>query len=288
MLDSRVIWPVEAMLGEGPIWIDADAALWFVDIKGGTLHRYDPVTDNRRSIVVGGQPSFITATDTKALLVGSGDTLRLLEDERLGDPLATIVMPSHNRTNDATVDAAGRLWFGTMDDGERRETGAVHVFDGCDVRTVGGNCAITNGPAISPDGRFLYHVDTLTGTIWRFDIGACDTLGQGEIFATVEREHGNPDGVSVDADGYVWVGLWNGWEARRYRPDGALDVSVRFPCANITKIAFGGEGLRTAYATTARAGISTAELTDQPLAGALFAFDPPAPGHPVPAVRLRG
>lgn len=276
------------MLGEGPVWIDADAALWFVDIKGGALHRYDPVTDDRQSIVVGGQPSFIAATDTDALLVGSGNSLRLLKRGRLGDPIATLAMPAHNRTNDATVDAGGRLWFGTMDDGERRETGAVHVFDGHDIAAVGGNCTITNGPAISPDGQFLYHVDTLAGTIWRYGIGTANTLGHGEIFATIDREHGNPDGVSVDADGYVWVGLWGGWEARRYRPDGMLDTSVRFPCANITKIAFGGEGLRTAYATTARAGLSAADLTGQPLAGALFAFAPPAPGHPVPAVRLRG
>ncbi|TPG54128.1 SMP-30/gluconolactonase/LRE family protein [Sphingomonas glacialis] len=279
-----MVWPIEATLGEGPAWIDD--MLWFVDIKAGAIHRYDPAADARDSYVVGGAPSFIVPTADGALLVGNRGALHLFDGEALAPPLATVSMPVHNRTNDATVDALGRLWFGTMDDEETRPSGAVHVFDGASISAVGGDCTITNGPAISPDGRHLYHVDTLAGTIHRFDIATDTLLRDGTLFATIAPEDGNPDGVTVDSEACVWVGLWGGWEARRYAPDGTLLLRVALPCANVTKIAFGGPDLRTAYVTTARVGLSDAELAEQPLAGGLFAFDAPAPGLPLASVRI--
>ena len=284
MSQSRLVWPVAATLGEGPAWVDG--VLWFVDIKSGAIHRYDPGTDTRESFAVGGAPSFIVPTADGALLVGNRGALQLFDGAALGAPIATMPMPDHNRTNDATVDPQGRLWFGTMDDEESRPSGAVHTYDGDSITVVGGECTITNGPAISPDGRFLYHVDTLAGTIHRFDIATDAQLRDGTLFATIAPEDGNPDGVTVDAEGCVWVGLWGGWEARRYAPDGSVLMRVALPCANVTKVAFGGPDLRTGYVTTARAGLSDADLAAQPLAGGLFAFDAPAPGLPLPAVRI--
>jgi D-xylonolactonase len=283
-LESRLVWPVETVLGEGPAWIAG--VLWFVDIKGGALHRFDPTSGARASFAVGGAPSFVVPTADGGLLVGNRGELQPFAGETLGASIATIPMPAHNRTNDATVDPSGRLWFGTMDDGETRATGAVYLFDGITLRAVGGECTITNGPAISPDGRHLYHVDTLAGTIVRFDIGADEQLSDGTLFATIAPEDGNPDGVTVDSEGSVWVGLWGGWEARRYATDGTLQARVALPCANVTKVAFGGADLRTGYVTTARKGLSAEDLAKQPLAGGLFAFDAPAPGQPLPAVRL--
>ena len=92
--------------------------------------------------------------------------------------------------------------------------------------------------------------------------------------------------MTIDSEGCLWVALWGGWAVRRYAPDGTLLASVAMPCANVTKVAFGGTDLATAFVTTARVGLSDAELADQPLAGGLFAFDAPAPGVPLPAVRL--
>ena len=280
------MWPVAAQLGEGPVWLGEAGLLWFVDIKRGALHRFDPASGTGETIMVGGQPSFIVPADDGTLLVGTGDSVRPLRDGVLGDPVAQVIMPAHNRTNDATVDAAGRLWFGTMDNGEAVATGAVHLFDGEVVRLVGGESVITNGPAISPDGNMLYHVDTLDRTIWRFDISDTDRLEHGKVFATIAEGEGAPDGVVVDAEGCVWAALWGGWEVRRYAPDGSLLARVALPCANVTKVAFGGPDLRTAYVTTARVGLSGDDLERQPLAGALFAFDAPAPGLPTHAVRL--
>jgi D-xylonolactonase len=277
---ARLVWPLQATLGEGPIWVPEEGALWFVDIKGGRLHRFVPEGGESTSFDIGGQPSFAVLAPGGGLIVGNGNALQRVEDGAVVATIATIDMPAHNRTNDATVDAAGRLWFGTMDDDETAATGRVYRFDGM-VHEVGGACTITNGPAVSPDGRHLYHVDTLAGQIWLFDLsGDTDALVAGTPFVTIDPADGHPDGVTVDAEGCVWVGLWGGWCARRYDAAGVLLTTIRLPCANVTKVAFGGEDLRTGYVTTARKGLTEAELAAQPLAGGLFAFDAPAPGQP--------
>ena len=110
-------------------------------------------------------------------------------------------------------------------------------------------------------------------------------LGRGRTFCTIEDGAGFPDGPSVDAEGCVWIGLYGGWAARRYSPAGELLEAVRFPVANITKIAFGGDDLKTAFATTARQGMSAEDIAAQPLAGSLFAFAVDVPGPSPVAIR---
>ncbi len=158
-----------------------------------------------------------------------------------------------NRLNDGAVDPSGRLWFGTMDNDERAATGAFYCFDrGALKRTNLTGIAITNGPAISPDGRTLYWVDTLGGTISACEIGDDGELGPSRLVVKIPPKEGHPDGPTIDSEGCIWISLYAGGEARRYSPAGELLTTVRFPVANITKIAFGGPGLRTAFATTAR------------------------------------
>jgi D-xylonolactonase len=283
---SRLVWSVGATLGEGPMWLPDADTLWFVDIKRGFLHSYHPATDARQSFDVGGKPSFIVPATGGKLIVGSANALHLFEDGVLGEPIARIDMPGHSRTNDGTVDVAGRLWFGTMDDDGTLETGAIYTFDGKTIAHTGGECVITNGPAVSADGCILYYADTLDRTIWRCDISDGIKLSNKSLFAVIAEDEGAPDGVTLDADGYLWVALWGGWRARRYSPDGTIVAAVSLPCANVTKVAFGGPDLRTGYVTTARTGLSAAEMAEQPLAGGLFCFDAPAPGLALPEVRL--
>ena len=106
------------------------------------------------------------------------------------------------------------------------------------------------------------------------------------LFASFHGKGGHPDGMAVDADGFVWIALFGGWRIDRFAPDGELVASIRFPCSNITKLAFGGDDLRTAYVTTARKGLSPEELERQPLAGALFTFRSDTPGLAQHAFRL--
>jgi xylono-1,5-lactonase len=284
--EAHCIWPAQAALGEGPMWDARSQALWFVDIKRGRLHRYDPARGDRRTVEVGGAPCFIVPSDDGAFLVGDGHVLRAFDGDRMTGVHATLAMRAGNRLNDGTVAPDGRLWFGSMDDGEREPTGLLYHHDAGEVAAAGGACTITNGPAITRDGRHLYHVDTLGGVIWRFDIGGGPELRDGVEFVRIDPADGTPDGVTVDAEDHVWVGLWGGAQARRYAPDGRLAHTVRFPCDNVTKVAFGGPDLRTGYATTARVGLDDAALARQPLAGGLFAFAVDVPGVILPEARV--
>ncbi|MCK5745057.1 MAG: SMP-30/gluconolactonase/LRE family protein, partial [Oricola sp.] len=139
------IWAAEALLGEGPVWCAREQALWFTDIKGGRLHRLDPASGSKSTFEVPGQPGFIVPSDDGSFLVGMGRKLCRFSGDEISETIAELDMDSRNRLNDGAVDAKGRLWFGSMDDSEQEETGAVYLFDGASVRPVGGVCPITNG-----------------------------------------------------------------------------------------------------------------------------------------------
>lgn len=287
LIEPRLIWPVEALLGEGPAWFPDEAMLRFVDIKRGRLHGYTPATEARQTVDMGGQPSFVVPADDGTLIVGTNG--RLLSVDRGGQiarPIADVAMPTHNRTNDATVDCNGRLWFGTMDDGERQPTGAIWCFDRGTLTYAGGEAVVTNGPAVTSDGRTLYHVDSGSRIIWRCTIGDEARLVDQTAFLRLTKGDGHPDGIVLDSDDCLWVALWDGWGVRRYSPAGELLLTVTLPCARVTKIAFCGPDLRTAYVTTARVGLDAAALARQPLAGGLFAFEAPVAGNVLPTVRL--
>ena len=249
----KLAWPLAARLGEGPVWIAWERALWFVDIEGRALHRFDPDSGDGQSFAMPGRPSFVVPVADHSLVIGMELELHRVRDGALGAPLIAIGGDRNCRTNDATVDPRGRLWFGTMDLGHAVPTGQVHVYDGHALHPAGGHCPITNGPAVNAAGTRLYHVDTLAGVVWAFDISQRDTLVDGRIFATIDPADGKPDGVTIDSQDCLWVALWGGWCVRRYSPDGELLLSVPIPCAQVTKLAFGGDALRTAFVTTARA-----------------------------------
>lgn len=280
------IWPLGATLGEGPLW-DAEAqALWFVDIKQGCIHRCAADGSDRRTFEVGGMPSFILPREGGGFVVGNVSTLRHFDGERIVGEIARVEARPDNRFNDATTDTRGRLWFGSMDNLEEERSGLVHVHAGGAIHVAGGEAVITNGPAVSSDARWLYHVDTAERTIWRFDVSDGHTLRDGEVFARIEDGAGHPDGATIDAEDHVWVGLWGGWAARRYAPDGTLVREVRFPVANITKLAFGGPGLKTAFATSASIGLDDAARSEQPLAGGIFAFPVDVPGVAITPAKI--
>ena len=281
-----LVWEVGAQLGEGPIWLQHEAALRFVDIKRGLLHRYHPASGAHQTLHVGGKPSFIVPEANGGLLVGSEHGVYALDGDRLARQVAVIPQSPTNRTNDATVGADGRLWLGTMDDNERARSGAIWCLDRGALHLAGGDAVVTNGPAISGDGRLLYAVDSGGRTIRRYALSGGCQLGEGDVFLQLSPDDGYPDGIVIDSEDCLWVALWDGWGVRRYSPDGSMMLHVDFPCARVTKVAFGGPDLTTAYVTTARTGLSDDELTRQPLAGSLFQFEAPAAGRVLPAVVL--
>jgi sugar lactone lactonase YvrE len=286
--EPRVVWELAAELGEGPVWVERDRALWFVDIKKQQVHRYDPATDERSSWTAPEQVGFVFPAERGGFVAGLQSGLFHF-DEKTGvfDLIVKVEADKpDNRLNDGVVDPSGRLWFGTMDNGEKAKSGAFYCFADCEVKPTGlDGIAITNGPAISPDGGILYFVDTLKGTLEAADISDDGTLGERRPFAKIDPKHGHPDGPTIDSEGCVWISLYAGWEARRYSPAGELIRTVKFPVANITKIAFGGDDLRSAYATTARQMLRPEDIAKQPQIGDLFEFQVDVPGVPCPLVR---
>ncbi|MEA3061387.1 MAG: xylono,5-lactonase [Sphingomonadales bacterium] len=287
MMTVRNVWDVQAELGEGPVW--ADGALWFVDIKRRKVHRYDPASAGRRSWDSPEQVGFIVPAEGGGFVAGLQSGLHRFDPASGAFVPIAEVEPDRpdNRLNDGVVDPSGRLWFGTMDNGEKAKTGAFYRFrSGVVARTGLDGIAITNGPCLSPDGRILYFVDTLGGTIEAADVAEDGTLGDARPFARIDPRDGYPDGPTIDAEGCVWIALYAGWEARRYSPKGELIGRVRFPVSNITKIAFGGDDLRTVWATTARQLLRPDQLERQSEAGDLFEFRAEVPGIASPLVAV--
>jgi len=274
------VWPLGCELGEGPLWWES--ALWFTDIKRKTVHRFDPETGNGDSWQAPSEVGFLAPLDAHRFIAGAKTVLYDFARATGDFTLIRQVEPDRpfNRLNDGAVDPQGRLWFGSMDDGESQPGGQLYRFHRGSLAPMDSGYVITNGPAISPDGRTLYHTDTLQKRIYAFDLGVDGSLANKRLFVTIEEGAGYPDGPVVDSEGCLWTGLFGGWAARRYAPSGQLLESVSFPTANITKLAFAGPDLTTVYATTASKGLDAAALAAQPLAGGLFQFQASVPGQP--------
>jgi sugar lactone lactonase YvrE len=283
------VWDVGTELGEGPVWVERDRALWFTDIKRQKIHRFDPESGEKRSWSAPEQVGFVLPAAGGGFVAGLMSGLHRF-NETTGEFELIAQVDAHlpeNRLNDGAVDPSGRVWFGTMDNSENSKSGSFYRFENGRVLPTGlTGIAITNGPALSPDGRILYWIDTLERRMDACDVTDDGSLGPSRPLVRFGPGEGNPDGPAVDSEGCIWVGMYGGWHALRYSPQGELIERVRLPTANVTKIAFGGPDLRTAYATTARHLLSREELERQPQAGGLFSFQVDVPGIPCPLVAL--
>jgi sugar lactone lactonase YvrE len=273
---------IGAELGEGPVWIDG--ALWFVDIKGRHIYRHVPISG---ALDQWDAPEFVgwVLPSTRGdLIAGLQSGPHRFSPQRGVFTRITEIDPDlpANRLNDAAVHPSGRLYFGTMDNDEAKANGRIFLLDGGAVRETGIEpCVITNGPAIGPAGDRLYHVDTLARRVSVHPIDAAGNIAAGRTFLHFTGDEGHPDGAICDAEGGVWIAFYGGGAARRYDTDGHMTDQIFFPVSNITKIALGGPDGRTAYATTARQGLSADALAAQPLAGDVFTFPVKIPGMPV-------
>lgn len=290
MTHVECVCPAGAQLGEGPVWSARERAVWFVDIKGKTIHRF---RENNRFLDGWRAPEevgFVVPATKNRLICGLQSGLYFF-DRNNGEFAPIVQVDSHrqrNRLNDAFVDHAGRLWFGTMDNDETDATGSLYSFDNSGLHRRDEGYIITNGPTMSPDGQTLYHVDTMKQIIYAFEVSSRGQLSNRREFIHIDREGAYPDGVTVDANGDVWVGLFGGWGIHRYSPAGQLVQRIEFPVANCTKPMFGGEDLCTLYVTTAWKGLTSEQRAEQPLAGGLFALRVQVPGLPQHEVRYDG
>lgn len=280
--EPRVVAKLGATLGEGPVWDASRSCLWFVDIKSKKLHRFDPEGAKLSSADAPGEIGWALPADNGRLLCGLQTGLHWFDPATAAFTFWSAVEPDRpgNRLNDACTDRQGRVWFGSMDNSEGGATGYFYRLDAGQIDRVGpGPVSITNGPAVSPGGDRIYFTDTVGRRIWVAPLQDDGSVGDTRPFLTFTGDEGYPDGSITDAEGNLWVGFYAGHGARRYDPAGREIEFVRLPVANVTKLAFGGEGLRTLYATTAAQGLSAEQRAAQPNAGDLFAFAATVPGH---------
>jgi D-xylonolactonase len=282
MSSIECVWPVGAVLGEGPVWSAADQAVWFVDIKAPAIHRFHPASGATRSWPAPARVGFVLPTRAGWLIAGLKTGLHSFNPETGNFNLLHVVEPhaANNRLNDGFVDSEGFLWFGSMDDNEEDPSGALYQLgdEGCIRRDPG--YVVSNGPAESPDGRILYHTDTLAGVIYAFDRARNGALSNKRVFVRLPAGNGYPDGPCVDVEGCLWTGVFGGWALHRYAPSGELLSKIELPCSAVTKAAFGDDDLKTLYITTAHVALGPEERKAQPLAGGLFRARIDVPGLP--------
>jgi sugar lactone lactonase YvrE len=263
-------------LGEGPLWAPRDNALYWTDILDRRLNRLDLATSVVETWEMPDTIGWIIEREQGGFVAGLGRRIVSLELDPL--EIRTVAEPEPerdgNRLNDAKADPEGRIWAGSMPLGGDHPTGALYRLDPDGrVARVDDGYMVANGPALSPDGGFLYHADSGRGVVYRFPLEA-GRLAFREPFIRFEPGWGAPDGMTCDADGGLWIAHWGGGCVSRFDPAGARERSIALPASQITSCAFAGEDLDRMFVTSARDGV------DEPEAGRLFEVDPGCCGLP--------
>ena len=279
-------------LGEGAVWDAQDQCLWWVDIMGELVHRFDPVTGEDKTWPVGEPVGCLAVRQAGGLILATKTGFHAFdpatgEKTAITDPEAAAPL---NRFNDGGTDRQGRLWAGTMQmTGERQQVGSFYRLDpDMNCQKMLSDFWVTNGMAFSPDGKTMYASDTgaTVRTIWAFDYDT--TTGEPSnkrVFFDTNGMNGRPDGGTVDADGCYWYAGVGGWEVVRITPEGKVDQVIEVPVEKPTKPMFGGKDLDVLYVTSLSQGL--APDREQPQAGSLFAIT----GHGalgVPEARFAG
>ncbi|WP_304172309.1 SMP-30/gluconolactonase/LRE family protein [Phenylobacterium aquaticum] len=273
------------ILGEGPMWHAAEGRLYWFDIKGRRLNWLNHADGARGGWNLPWRASVAAPRTAGGLVLATEAGIAHL-DTATG--AAALVSPMDLgpgfRSNDGKIDLAGRLWWSSMDDDGGKRPGALFRTDpdGTTHQVLDG-IHIANTVSVSPDGRTMYFADSALQLIWAFAITDDGRLADRRVFLDMSGQTGGPDGSAVDAEGHLWNVQWGAWRMVRYAPDGSVDRIVALPVEHPTSCAFGGPDLSTLYVTSAREGLSAAQLEGQPLAGSVFALEPGVKGLPLPA-----
>ncbi|MGW7276022.1 SMP-30/gluconolactonase/LRE family protein [Streptomyces sp. NPDC054864] len=259
----------QAALGEGPTWDHAAQRLIWVDILSSRVHTYDPSTGHRSVLATEQHVGAAKPRVGGGLVVNLRDGVGLYDSTADGGGFRWLhrEVVSGRRGNDAAVAPDGALWAGTMRYDEGEGGGNLIRLTGDGARDeVLPPVSVSNGIGWSPDGRLMYYIDTPTRHVDVVELGDDQLPRFRRPLVTIEPEAGYPDGLTVDADGCVWVALWDGAAIRRYTPSGALDRVIELPVVRPTACAFGGAGLRDLYITSARTGLEA----PHPLSGSVL------------------
>ena len=269
---------VRDALGEGTLWSARENAVYWTDIIAPAVNRLSLADGSIKRWVMPEPTGWIVERQGGGFVAGlqsgfASITLDPLTIEPFGSPEPHL---PGNRMNDGKADADGRIWCGTMDMAEQTDSGAFYRLDP-DGRwlQMDKGYRVPNGPAFSPCGDWLYHTDSARRTVYRFARTDGGGLDNREMFIQFSEEDGYPDGMTVDADGHLWIAHWEGGRISRFTPAGQLDRSIALPARQITNICFAGSGLDRMFVTSAAVGLPESEYD-----GALFEVDAGVKGLP--------
>ncbi|RJG22943.1 SMP-30/gluconolactonase/LRE family protein [Paenibacillus thiaminolyticus] len=289
-MNAELLYDARAELGEGPVWDERTQRLYWVDITGMAIHFAEPVSGKGETVAMPGCVGAVALTESgRRLLCVLQDGFYFVhpdtkEVDRIGEP---VLHTGQMRFNDAKCDPAGRLIAGTLSlfDGKlslSKGEGEASLYrldpDGrVDLLLEG--ITLSNGMGWSPDGGTMYHIDTPTMRVDAFDYDvARGVLGNRRSAIRIPDGEGIPDGMTVDAEGMVWVAHWGGARITRWNPEtGGQLAAVPIPAVHTTSLCFGGPSYRQLYVTTARIGMKVEQLEQQLYAGGVFRVEPGPP-----------
>jgi sugar lactone lactonase YvrE len=266
------------LLGEGPFWRASEGRLYWVDILGQRLNALDPASGATEQWPMPERVGWVVERRDGTLLAGfkSGIVALTLAPLTVSPLLSPEPDRPQNRLNDAKVDRAGRLWFGSKDDRDLETSGALYRLDASlRFARMDDGYHVTNGPTFCPEGRWLYHTDSALRAVYRYAMDGEGGLGEREPFILFPDDWGYPDGMTTDVEGCLWIAHWDGGRVSRFDPDGRWMRSIALPARNITSCTFAGPELDRMFVTSA-AFASPSAAAD----GALFEVEVDVHGLP--------
>ncbi|PTV97765.1 sugar lactone lactonase YvrE [Halanaerobium saccharolyticum] len=273
----ELVLDAKAQIAEGPFWDQEKQFLYWVDILGKTINLYNPAAAKNELIQLDKMIGALIPAENGKLLAALEDGLYLI-DAKTSEQEFLVNPESNNdqtRFNDGKCDRRGRFWVGTMDLEEKRELGTLYCLDQ-ELNLVEKikNVKISNGLAWSLDNKTMYYIDSPTKEVLAFDydLETAEITNKRVIISFAEAE-GVPDGMTIDAEGKLWIAHFGGGQVSRWNPNSGEKIdSVQLPVSNVTSCAFGGKNLDELYITTASVGLSEEEKEAQPLAGGIFRY----------------
>jgi sugar lactone lactonase YvrE len=271
-------WSLEpGLLSEGPRWDEERQQLLWVDILGSGFHRAtvtaDGGPDQVRTMALDRHVGAVAPVAGGGYVLAAGQGFLFVDE---ADSVRELAQPEAGRVdvrmNDGACDPQGRFWAGTMAYDESPGAGTLYRLE-LDGRcsTVLTGLTISNGIGWSPDEATMYLSDSGTGLVEAFDFdGATGAISGRRTLVHIDRPGMAPDGLTVDEQGDIWVGMYGGWAVHRYGPEGSLRATVPIPAAQATSCAFGGPDLRILFVTTGRERLERPALEEQPDAGRVF------------------
>jgi len=280
---AKIVVDQPAQLGEGALWNPLNNTLLWIDIEGKKLNVYNPEKKSNKTIGLDKRIGTVVPVDEKNVLVALKDGIYQLntETEELEKKASPEPKRPGNRFNDGKCDPSGRFWAGTMSLNGDEKQGALYRIDAdFSVKIMIDSVSISNGIVWSSDRTKMYYIDTPTKKVMAYEYD--DESGEitnPKVAITIPDSLGFPDGSTLDAEGMLWIAMWNGHCVSRWNPrTGELLQTIDIPALNVTSCAFGGDNLDVLYVTTASIGMNDEQKAAYPDAGKLFVVKPGVKG----------